>query len=115
MAVWGGENWKQEVDRGIDEAMRLLKPGGRLMLLESFGTGTEQPDPPPHLLDYFDYLVLKGFESTWFRTDYRFSSIDEADEVSSFFFGEEMSQKIRQNNWLILPECTALFWLKKSG
>ncbi|MBM3138153.1 MAG: methyltransferase domain-containing protein [Chloroflexi bacterium] len=113
LAVWGGDKWQQEVDRGFDEAMRLLKPGGTIILIESFGTGAEDPNPPPHLANYLAYLTNKGFQSNWFRTDYRFSSVEEADEISSFFFGEEMSQKIRQNLWTILPECTAIFWLKK--
>jgi len=113
LAVWGGSQWQQEIDHGMDEALRLLKPGGVFILLESFGTGTESPNPPPHLKDYLEYLSLKGFASDWFRTDYRFSSVEEADEISSFFFGPEMSQKIRQNQWTILPECTAIFWKQK--
>jgi ubiquinone/menaquinone biosynthesis C-methylase UbiE len=113
LAVWGGSLWQQEVDLGIDEVMRLLKPGGIFILLESFGTGTETPNPPPHLNDYLGYLTKKGFTSDWFRTDYRFSSVKEADEISSFFFGEEMSLIIRQNQWTILPECTSIFWLQK--
>lgn len=112
LAVWGGDQWQHEVDQGIDEAMRLLKPNGTMILIESFGTGAVDPNPPPHLNDYLDYLTRKGFRSDWFRTDYRFSSVEEADEISSFFFGEEMSQKIRQNHWTILPECTAIFWLQ---
>lgn len=113
LAVWGGSMWQQEVDSGMNEAMRLLKPGGVLILLESFGTGTENPKPPLHLNDYLEYLAKKGLGSDWFRTDYRFSSVEEADEISSFFFNEEMSRKIRQNQWTILPECTAIFWLQK--
>lgn len=113
LAVWGGSQWQQEVDQGLREAMRLLKPGGVFILLESFGTGTESPNPPPHLKEYLEYLTLKGFASDWFRTDYRFSSVEEADEISSFFFGPEMSQMICQNQWTILPECTAIFWLQK--
>jgi hypothetical protein len=84
-----------------------------MILIESFGTGAVDPNPPPHLNDYLDYLTRKGFQSDWFRTDYRFSSVEEADEISSFFFGEEMSQKIRRNQWTILPECTTIFWLQK--
>jgi len=113
LAVWGGDQWQHEVDLGIDEAMRLLKLGGTIILIESFGTGAENPKPPPHLDNYLAYLTEKGFQSDWFRTDYRFSSVKEADEISSFFFGPDMSKKIRQNQWTILPECTAIFWLQK--
>lgn len=113
LAVWGDSLWQHDVDQGIDEAMRVLKPSGIFILFESFGTGTEIPNPPPHLSDYLGYLTKKGFSFDWFRTDYCFSSVEEADEISSFFFGEEMSQKILQNQWTILPECTAIFWLQK--
>lgn len=113
LSVWGGDHWKNEVDQGMDEAMRLLKPGGTIILIESFGTGAEDPNPPPHLNEYLEYLTEKGFKSDWFRTDYQFSSVKEADEISSFFFGEELSLKIQKNQWTILPECTAIFWLKK--
>jgi len=113
LAVWSGDHWQEEVDLGINEAMRLLKPGGTMILLESFGTGTEQPEPPAHLDKYLNYLTQKRFESRWFRTDYRFPSVDEADEVASFFFGQEMSDKIRRKKWTILPECTAIYWFRK--
>lgn len=111
LSVWGGDDWQSEVENGITEAKRLLKKGGTLVLLESFGTGTEIPDPPPHLQNYLDHLKAAGFKSTWFRTDYQFSSLQEAADLSAFFFGDEMEQKVKKNRWTILPECTVIFWL----
>ena len=54
LAVWGGNVWKSEVDKGLMEVKRLLKPGGIFIILENFGTGFESPNPPPHLNDYFE-------------------------------------------------------------
>jgi hypothetical protein len=32
-------------------------------------------------------------------------------EIAGFFFGDEMGQKIKQNNWTILPEYVGV-WRK---
>ncbi|HUV16060.1 MAG TPA: class I SAM-dependent methyltransferase [Pelolinea sp.] len=112
LTVWGGDGWQRELDKGIQEAQRLLRQDGVIILLENFGTGFESPHPPPHLKGYFEYLELKGFQSTWFRTDYQFNSHEEALTLSNFFFGSELAEKVAQNKWTILPECTGILWLK---
>jgi SAM-dependent methyltransferase len=71
------------------------------------------PNPPPHLNGYFDFLKGKGFRSYWIRTDYNFASMQEAQDLSDFFFGGELAEKVRKNQWKILPECTGVFWLAK--
>ena len=110
LSVWGGKNWRSELEKGIKEAQRILKPGGAIIIFENFGTGSETPNPPPHLLPYFDFLKEIGFQTSWFRTDYQFKDLDEAIELSSFFFGEELAKKVEFNKWDLLPECTAVFW-----
>ena len=30
--------------------------------------------------------------------------------LARFFFGDELGDKVRQNNWVILPECTGIWW-----
>jgi ubiquinone/menaquinone biosynthesis C-methylase UbiE len=119
LAVWGGADWQSALQAGLDEINRILRPGGKILIIESLGTGAERPRPPEHLGAYFDWLTEApfgddtGFERGWTRTDYRFESLAEAVELSTFFFGEEMGQQVRQKNWLILPECTGIWW--KSG
>ena len=110
LAVWGEDNWKRELELGLEEANRLLRPGGVMIMLENFGTGFENPNPPPHLNGYFEFLKANGFQSAWLRTDYQFKDLSEAIQLSSFFFGEELSGKVKKNEWMLLPECTGLFW-----
>jgi len=110
LAVWGGAEWKSALQYGLREIERILRPGGMILIIESLGTGTEKPRPPEHLEAYFNWLTETGFERGWTRTDYRFESLEEAVELSTFFFGEEMGQKVRENHWGILPECTGVWW-----
>jgi ubiquinone/menaquinone biosynthesis C-methylase UbiE len=113
LAVWGGADWQSALQAGLDEIHRILRPGGMMLIVESLGTGTEKPRPPEHLGAYFDWLTETGFERGWTRTDYRFESLEEAVELSTFFFGEEMGRQVREKNWVVLPECTGIWW--KSG
>jgi len=112
LAVWGGEAWKSALEDGLREIKRINRPGGMVIIIETLGTGHEKPTPPEHLSAYFDWLTESGFERGWMRTDYRFESLEEAVELSTFFFGEEMGKKVRDKNWQILPECTGIWWRK---
>ena len=110
LAVWGNADWQSALQDGLREIERIVRPGGIVIIIESLGTGTEKPHPPEHLEAYFDWLTETGFERGWIRTDYCFESLEEAVELSMFFFGEEMGQKVRENHWQILPECTGVWW-----
>lgn len=118
LAVWGEDRWKSALEEGLHEIERILRPSGTVLILETLGTGTEKPDPPEHLSGYFNWLTEAGFERGWMRTDYRFESLEEAIELSTFFFGEEMGAKVSEMGWQIpfraqvLPECTGIWWKK---
>ncbi len=115
LAVWAGEqDWRSELEKGLRETLRILRPGGTCLLFETLGTGHQSPHPPQHLAGYYAWLQEKGFESTWIRTDYRFESLEEAIELTGFFFGEELAHAVQAQNQVVLPECTGVWWLKKS-
>ncbi len=106
------ETWRAELAIVMREIRRLLRPGGTILLIETLGTGFEIPHPPQHLLEYYEYLQEAGFQQAWIRTDYRFESLEKAQELARFFFGEEMLAKIVVSDGVItLPECTGLWWL----
>ncbi len=105
------QTWQVEIDKVFCEMSRLLRPLGKIILIETLGTGFTQPTPPAHLVDYYAYLEAFGFQRTWIRTDYRFENFETARLLSSFFFGEEMISKIEMDGrGITLPECTGIWW-----
>lgn len=106
-----------QVDAALSEMARVTRPSGLLVLLETLGTGSTQPAPPnPRLAAWYERLETHhGFRRHWCRTDYRFASLAEAEELTSFFFGPTMAERVRQENWLTLPECTGIWWRRKSS
>jgi ubiquinone/menaquinone biosynthesis C-methylase UbiE len=111
---WSPDHWREDIHQMLQEATRLLKPHGTLILLETMGTGNKQPHPPTDGLAelYAWWQREHGFAYRWIRTDYQFESVDEAQELTRFFFGDELANRIAQENLLILPECTGVWWKK---
>jgi len=108
--VWHPETWRAELEKWLGEMKRLLRPGSFIVLFESLTTGSETPIKLDHLKEYYSWLDEAGFQHKWIRTDYKFESVDEAEELSRFFFGDELGDKVRKNDWVILPECTGVWW-----
>ncbi|MFV1858681.1 MAG: class I SAM-dependent methyltransferase [Anaerolineales bacterium] len=111
LVVWNESAWESELAKGLAEMRRILRPGGSIILLETLGTGHESPQPPENLVDYYSFLEHQGFSSSWIRTDYRFESLEEAEEIVSFFFGEAMLDEIVHDGSITLPECTGIWQL----
>jgi ubiquinone/menaquinone biosynthesis C-methylase UbiE len=105
------DSWRGQVSRTLAEIKRTLRPGGTIIILETLGTGYESPTAPDNLAPYYAFLEEHGFSSTWIRTDYQFESLPEAQDLVGFFFGEKMAQKVNRENWVVLPECTGIWWL----
>ncbi len=101
------------LNRAFEEIFRILRPGGTVILLDTLGTGNEEPAPLPKLREYYDYLTRGGFSFKWIRTDYRFESVQEAVELTRFFFGDVLAEKLETQQSRILPECTGVWWKKK--
>ena len=111
LVVWAEDDWKINLDLALQEMRRLLKEGGTIIIIETLGTGTIKPDAPEKLRDYFSFLEKTGFQHAWIRTDYRFQDWGEADDLTEFFFGLDMLDKIDPGENPILPECTGIWHL----
>ena len=112
LAVWNQEQDARELDVWMIEMKRVLRKGGMIILFESLGTGNESPIRLEHVESTYHWLDANGFQNKWIRTDSQFESIEEAEELSRFFFGDELGDKVKENNWVILPECTGVWWKK---
>jgi ubiquinone/menaquinone biosynthesis C-methylase UbiE len=110
LAVWNQENGQAELDTWLNEMKRVLRKDGMLILFESLGTGNEEPIRLEHVESTYQWLDANDFENKWIRTDYKFESLEEAIELSRFFFGYELGEKVERNRWVILPECTGVWW-----
>jgi ubiquinone/menaquinone biosynthesis C-methylase UbiE len=113
LTEWQAETWRDEIGRALGEMLRVLRPGGTAIVLETLGTGRETPQPPnAGLAAYYAMLEQEyRFSTTWIRTDYRFNSATEAAVLTSFFFGTAMPASVAAEGYAIVPECTGVWWL----
>jgi len=113
-ASWNVDRWQEQTKKTIDEMMRILRPGGTVLIIETLGTGSETPKAPTESLEkYYAFIEGLGFKRSWIRTDYSFDSLEESEKIAGYFFGKEMKELIRKNKWQVLPECTGFWSLKK--
>ena len=112
---WMPDGWRGEVARAVAEMRRVVRPGGTLVVIETLGTGHEQPRKHAGLDEYFAELATLGFSQRWIRTDYQFSSVAEAVRICGAFFGAELIATIEQQRWARVPECTAVFVSQQPG
>jgi ubiquinone/menaquinone biosynthesis C-methylase UbiE len=115
LAVWGNDKWRENLSEWLGEMKRVLRRGQPIVLFESLGTGHEAPFHLPHLINFYPWLDEVGFQKTWIRTDYKFESLEEAEYLSRFFFGDGMGDNVLKNKWAILPECTGVWWTNIEG
>ena len=108
---WHGDRWRSEVQQVLAEMQRLVAPGGALIILETLSTGSLTPAPPTEGLGhYYHWLeTAMGFTRQEIRTDYQFSSVDEAVAKTEFFFGPQLAQTIRDQGWARIPEWTGVW------
>lgn len=110
---WYPDDWRSRLAEVMGEVRRLARPGGTILLIETLGTGFETPHVVTDGLGaLFAVLAWEyGCQSKWIRTDYTFESVDEAERMARFFFGDGLGDRVRREQISRLPECTGLWWL----
>lgn len=103
------QTWQTELSTALTEMARVLRPGGAIMILETLGTGYTEPHPPAELAQYYAFLEAQGFARQAIRTDYQFTSVAEAEELTRFFFGDELADRVVREQAVIVPECTGVW------
>lgn len=107
---WFGDAWQTEVSRALEQMQRVVKPEGRLVIIETLGTGAERPCAPSEALArYYGWLEAEGFIRSVVATDYRFGSVEAAAETCGHFFGEELAARVRARGWARVPEWTGVW------
>lgn len=105
------DQWESNLDLIMHEIDRVVRPSGTVIILENFGTGSEEPNPPDILTSYYRLLENKyGFSRTYIRTDSLYHSVAEAVDLGRFFFGDELADKVAVANSRIVPACTGIWW-----
>jgi hypothetical protein len=89
----------------------VTAPGGSLIILETLTTGSLTPAPPtPGLSEYYAWLESEWcFKRSVISTDYIFNDVQSAVQYTLFFFGAELAESIRRNQWSRLPEWTGIW------
>jgi hypothetical protein len=100
------DSWRDEIGAAVDETTRVIRAGGAAIVLETMTTGSETAAPPTEgLATHYRWPEAeRGFSRTPIRTDYQFESLEEADRLTRFFFGDERVDRVRRDNSVILPK-----------
>lgn len=108
---WYPDNWDVHIQQMLREMARITRPNGTMVVIETLGTGYSKPMPPSsEFVEYYDYLRNIGFLHRWVRSDYRFDTVEQAEKLIRFFFGDELADHVRQNEMTVVPECTGIWW-----
>ncbi len=105
--------WRSEFEYIVREMKRILRPRGAIVLIETMGTLHVWSEIHSRTAELYEYFEMElGLKKTIIRTDYKFSNLEEAVDLGTFFFGDEVGAEIQQIGEPIVPEATAIWYGK---
>jgi ubiquinone/menaquinone biosynthesis C-methylase UbiE len=101
------DDWQAHVARSVAELLRIVRPGGTAICIETLGL--DGLPPRDALLAMYAWLEgEQGFRRVELDTDFVFQSEAEAQRLAPFFFGEAWAERMKGR--ARLPEKTGLWW-----
>lgn len=112
--AWNSDNWRTAVEAVLNEMVRVVRPGGAIMLIETLGTGEKIPRAPDRFVPLYDYFEKERHASRmWIRTDIHYPSRSVAHRTAGVLFGDAiMDQGWDVSEGFVLPECTGIWWFR---
>eukprot|EP00672_Neobodo_designis_P001420 CAMPEP_0174867132 /NCGR_PEP_ID=MMETSP1114-20130205/63412_1 /TAXON_ID=312471 /ORGANISM="Neobodo designis, Strain CCAP 1951/1" /LENGTH=367 /DNA_ID=CAMNT_0016102309 /DNA_START=61 /DNA_END=1160 /DNA_ORIENTATION=+ len=114
-AQWGNTRWHDVVFRTVSAMVAALdaSKGGVVCVVETLGNFSEAPVRRNSLHAYLANVL--GFSQAWCRTDYVFTSAEEARRLVTFFFGAKVAERLAGTaDPARLLECTGV-WVRRFG
>lgn len=111
LMVWQGDAWQRAGGQAISELLRVVRPGGMAIMIETLGTGAVEPVRAERFRPMYEYMEKDwGFTCTWIRTDFRFAARADIHQLIVPFFGKAiLDTLIESPQGIIVPECTGLW------
>lgn len=103
--------WEAHARAMLSEMERVAAPGARIVVIETLGTCTTVPGPPNPELESLYQLFERdhGLARHVLDTSYAFPSLEEAQRIMGFFFGDAMRERVTQRGSPIVPEWTGVW------
>ena len=80
-------------DRGLEELRRVVKNGGKLIIIDNAGDDEFSSLAIRSTASDRDWWMERGFDETIIHTSFRFDSLEEANRLIGFYFGEEAAAR----------------------
>ncbi len=80
-------------DRGLEELQRVVKDGGKIIIVDNAGGDEFSSLATRNTASDPDWWRDRGFEETLIHTSFRFDSLEEANRLIAFYFGDEAAAR----------------------